>query len=88
MDLSDHEVQPRAEADRREVDPPIQVDTATWSRAGPLGWWVKDRREWRVGYAVPTAVNGGSGLLIFVPRAASDRGCRCDQPDLYPRTFQ
>src|SRR5829696_1388083 len=31
MDLSDDEVQRRAEADRREVDPPIQVETATWS---------------------------------------------------------
>jgi hypothetical protein len=29
MDLSDDDVQERAEADRREVDPPIQVETAT-----------------------------------------------------------
>jgi hypothetical protein len=29
MDLSDVDVQQRAEADRREVDPPIQVETAT-----------------------------------------------------------
>jgi hypothetical protein len=36
----------RAEADRREVDPPIQVDTAAWSKAGQLDWWVKERREW------------------------------------------
>jgi hypothetical protein len=34
------------EADRREVDPPIEVDTATWSKAGQLNWWVKERREW------------------------------------------
>jgi hypothetical protein len=32
MDLSDAELQQRAEADRREVDPPIQVETATWSQ--------------------------------------------------------
>src|SRR4029453_17267150 len=36
----------RAEADRRDVDPPIPVDTATWSNAGQLDWWVKDRQEW------------------------------------------
>ena len=46
MDLSDDEVQQRAGADRRVVDPPIQVDTATWSTAGRLDWWVKERREW------------------------------------------
>ena len=46
MDLSDDEVRQRAEADRREVDPPIQVETATWSKAGQLDWWVKERQEW------------------------------------------
>ena len=46
MDLSDDEVQQRAEADRREVDPPIQVETAMWSKAGQLDWWVKERQEW------------------------------------------
>jgi hypothetical protein len=34
------------EADRREVNPPIQVESATWSSAGHLDWWVRDRREW------------------------------------------
>jgi hypothetical protein len=37
------------EADRRAVDPPIPVDTATWAHAGQLDWWVKERRprlEW------------------------------------------
>jgi hypothetical protein len=33
--------------------------------AGQLDWWVQDRLEWSVGYAVRTAVNGGSKLLIF-----------------------
>jgi hypothetical protein len=49
MDLSHEEVQQRAEADRREVDPPIQVEMATWSPGGQLDWWVKERRprlEW------------------------------------------
>jgi hypothetical protein len=37
------------EADRREVDPPIPVETATWTHAGQLDWWVKESRprlEW------------------------------------------
>jgi hypothetical protein len=34
------------EADRREVDPPIEVESATWSAGGPLDWWVRERREW------------------------------------------
>jgi hypothetical protein len=46
MDLSDDDVQQFAEADRREVDPLIHVETATWSKAGQLNWWVKDRQEW------------------------------------------
>jgi hypothetical protein len=35
-----------AEADRREVDPPIEVQTASWSKAGQLDWWVKERQHW------------------------------------------
>jgi hypothetical protein len=34
------------EADRREVDPPIQVESATWSPGSQLDWWVKDRQDW------------------------------------------
>jgi hypothetical protein len=58
-----------SEADRRAVDPPIQVETATWSKAGRLDWWVRDGGSGAAGYAVRTAGNGGSELLIFVPRA-------------------
>jgi len=46
MDLSDDDLKQRAEADRREVDPTIEVEIATWSKAGQLDWWVKVRREW------------------------------------------
>jgi hypothetical protein len=35
-----------AEADRREVDLPIELETATWSAGGQLDWWVKERQEW------------------------------------------
>jgi hypothetical protein len=58
----------RSPEDRREVNPPIDVESATWSAAGTLDWWVKERREW---YAVRTAGSGGSGLLIFVLRAGN-----------------
>jgi hypothetical protein len=45
-DLNDDDLQHFAEADRREVDPPIEVETATWSLGGQLDWWVKERQEW------------------------------------------
>jgi hypothetical protein len=34
------------EADRREVNPPIEVEDATWSAVGQLDWWVKERQAW------------------------------------------
>ena len=46
MNLSDDEVRQRAAAGRRAVDPPIEVETATWSTAGQLDWWVRERQEW------------------------------------------
>ena len=35
-----------SDADRREVSPPIEHEMATWSTAGQLDWWVKERQEW------------------------------------------
>ena len=32
--------------DRREVNPPIEVESATWSAGGQLDWWVKERQQW------------------------------------------
>jgi hypothetical protein len=32
--------------DRREVNPPIEVESATWSAAGTLDWWVKEQQQW------------------------------------------
>jgi hypothetical protein len=46
MDLGDTDLEQFAAADRREVDPPIPVEMATWSNAGQLDWWVKERLEW------------------------------------------
>jgi hypothetical protein len=36
MDLSGDDLEQIAGADRREADPPIEVETATWSKAGQL----------------------------------------------------
>lgn len=46
MDLSNDDLEQIAGVDRREVDPPIPVETATWSSAGQLDWWVKERQQW------------------------------------------
>jgi hypothetical protein len=46
-----------ADADRREVNPPIEVESATWSTGGTLDWWVKERQEWWDRVAVKTVVN-------------------------------
>jgi hypothetical protein len=40
MDLDPNQY---GEADRREVNPPIAVDVATWSHAGTLDWWRSGR---------------------------------------------
>jgi hypothetical protein len=45
-DMRDLDPSQYGEADRREVDPPIQVESATWSPGDQLDWWVKERREW------------------------------------------
>jgi hypothetical protein len=68
MDLNDDDIQHLPEADRREVDPPMQVEMATWSKAGQLDWWVKGAPAMAWSRTrMRTAVNGGSELLIFVP---------------------
>jgi hypothetical protein len=36
----------RNEDERRRVEPPIGMESATWSAAGKLDWWVKERQEW------------------------------------------
>jgi hypothetical protein len=36
----------RAEEDCREVNPPIEVESASWAVAGVLDYWVKERHEW------------------------------------------
>jgi|SRR5215203_1601838 hypothetical protein len=36
----------RDQADRLEVTPPIEVESATWVAVGKLDYWVKEEREW------------------------------------------
>jgi hypothetical protein len=54
-----------AEADRREVDPPIEVESATWSAGSTLDYWVKERQGWWGRVRVQTVVRCGSGPRIF-----------------------
>jgi hypothetical protein len=42
MSTKDFDPSQYGQADRREVDPPIQVEMATWAPGGQLDWWVKD----------------------------------------------
>jgi hypothetical protein len=35
-----------ADADQREVNPPMEVESATRSTGGTIDWWVKERQEW------------------------------------------
>jgi hypothetical protein len=46
MFQSDMQVDDYADADRREVTPPIEVESATWAPGGTLDWWVKERQQW------------------------------------------
>ena len=54
------------EADRREVDPPIEVEAATWSAGGTLDWWVKERQQWLGRVRSADGRQRWSQLLIFV----------------------
>jgi hypothetical protein len=44
--MQDFDPSQYGEADRREVDPPVEVESATWSAGGTLDWWVKERQQW------------------------------------------
>jgi hypothetical protein len=46
MDLSDANLAQRDAADRREVDPPIQVETGQVVQSRQLDWWVRERPQW------------------------------------------
>ena len=44
MELREGKLQLIPEADRRAVDPPIEVEAASWSYGGQLDWWTKERQ--------------------------------------------
>jgi hypothetical protein len=73
MELSDADLEHIPEADRREVDPPIPVETATWSSAGQLDWWVKERQRWL------GRVRGTDGKQRWI-RASDLRPARSSRP--------
>jgi hypothetical protein len=45
-DMQDLDPTQCGEAERGEVDPPVEAQVANWSAAGTLDWWVRERREW------------------------------------------
>jgi hypothetical protein len=57
-----------AEADRREVDRPIEVETATWSAGGTLDWWVKERASGLNVSEAKTDVSVGSRATDLRPK--------------------
>jgi hypothetical protein len=57
------------------VDPPIEVESATWSAAGDLDFWVKERQDGWVAYGVQTVVRSGSEqLIVGRPKRVDSRG--------------
>ena len=78
LNMRDLDPSQYGEPDRREVDPPIEVETATWSAGGTLDRWVKERQQWMGRVRVQMVVNGGSKLLIFgqPKRLHSRRNCQ------------
>ena len=46
MDVVYNQYGQRSPDERREVRPPLEVETATWATAGSLDYWVRERSEW------------------------------------------
>jgi hypothetical protein len=62
----------RDQADRREVSPPIEVESATWSAACDLDYLVKERQDrWGPG-RVHTDITCGPELLIYMRPTSTD----------------
>jgi hypothetical protein len=45
---------------RRQVDPPVPVEAATWVATGELDYWVRERGEWW------GRVRGADGYLTWI----------------------
>jgi hypothetical protein len=61
-----------AEADRREVNPPIEVESATRPAGGMLDYWVKERQQWWGRVRGPNGRQKWIKLLIFIRRKRAD----------------
>ena len=46
MDVVYNQYGQRTPDERREVRPPVEVETATWAAGGSLDYWVRERGEW------------------------------------------
>jgi hypothetical protein len=66
MFQSDMQVDDYADADRREVTPPIEVESATWLLAARSTGGSRNVSSGSVGYAGRTGSRDGSRPLIFV----------------------
>src|SRR5215210_7705479 len=69
------------EADRQAVDPPVEVQVATWSAARTLDGGSENAASGSAGCAGRTDANDGSRLLIFVLHARVDRSPVAEQPE-------
>jgi hypothetical protein len=58
----------RQQSERRQVNPPIQVESATWTAAGELDYWVREKAEWWGRVRGRTAITSGSEPPISVQR--------------------
>jgi hypothetical protein len=57
---------------RREVNPSIEVESATWSTGGTLDWWVKERGKWMGGVRRPDGRQVWIKAADFRPARSSD----------------
>ena len=69
------QVEDYAEADRREVNPPIEVESARGRRAARSTGGSENDESGSDGYEVQTDIRGGSKLLIFGPKSANSEAC-------------
>jgi hypothetical protein len=66
MELREGELQLIPEADRRAVDPPIEVEAAPWSAGGQRDWWTKERQT-------PDAVRRSSLISMGALRSSAQQ---------------
>ena len=64
MDVVYNQYGQRSPDERREVRPPLDVETATWATAGSLDYWYASAASGGDGYADPMGVRCGSRPAI------------------------